>query len=372
VKYRKFDKIDNEVSLFGFGCMRFPLKSSDVIDEDQAIKMIRHAIDNGVNYIDTAHPYHGGKSEVILGRALKDGYREKTMVTTKLPSWEIKSEKDFERLLTLQLKRLDLPSVDTYLLHALDKNYWKMYQKLNVFKFLEEKKREGKFKYIGFSFHDDVDLFKKIIDSYDWDICQIQLNILDNDYQAGEEGLRYAGKKGVPVVIMEPLKGGTLARNVPKSAAELYDDYPKKFPPHEWAFRWVANHPEVITILSGVSSFEQTVDNLRIFSEIEPLEQEDLKLIDAVRNVYAGKTKVGCTACRYCMPCPNGVFIPETFTAYNRAAMLDFEDGKRRYAELVGKNAGASSCVECGACEKACPQAIKIIDKLREADAFLK
>jgi predicted aldo/keto reductase-like oxidoreductase len=372
LKYRKFDKIDNKVSLFGFGCMRFPLKPDGAIDEDQAIKMIRYAIDNGVNYADTAHPYHGGQSEVILGRALKGGYREKTMVTTKLPSWEVTSGKDFERLLNLQLERLDLPYVDVYLLHALDKNYWEMYKRLNAFKFLYEKKREGKIKYVGFSFHDELSLFKEIIDAYDWDICQIQLNILDDNYQAGEEGLRYAGKRGVPVVIMEPLKGGTLARNVPQAVRALYNEYPKKFSPHEWAFKWVASHPEVITILSGVSSFAQTADNVRIFDEIEPLDREDLKLINDVRKIYVSKTRVGCTACRYCMPCPNGVFIPETFTAYNRAAMLDYSDGKRRYGELVRNKADAASCVECGDCERACPQGIKVIDKLKEADAYLR
>jgi predicted aldo/keto reductase-like oxidoreductase len=170
---------------------------------------------------------------------------------------------------------------------------------------------------------------------------------------------------------MEPLKGGTLARNVPEAAEALYNSYPKKFRPHEWAFKWVANYPEVMTILSGVSTFEQTLDNIRIFSEITPMDDEDLKLIDDVRKIYGAKTKVGCTACRYCMPCPNGVFIPETFTAYNRAAMLDFTDGKRRYGDLVKKNAGVPACVECGVCENACPQNIKIIDKLKEAHAYL-
>ncbi|NLN42350.1 MAG: aldo/keto reductase [Clostridiales bacterium] len=381
MEYRKFGDLGFDISIFGVGCMRLPLEvqpdgttDPTKIDEQEAIKMIRYAIDNGVNYLDTAYPYHGGNSELLLAKALKDGYREKVKIATKLPVWLAETYEDFEKLLDEQLAKLEVDYIDFYLLHALSKDRWDKIKKLGVLDFLDKAVASGKIKYPGFSFHDELPVFKEIIDSYDWKMCQIQLNILDQDYQAGVEGMRYAGSKGIPVVIMEPLRGGRLAHNVPEDVKALWDQAEIKRSPVEWAFRWLYNFPEVTVILSGVSTMEQLKDNIEIFSKAAPnsMDEKELELVRQVKELYDSKIKVGCTGCNYCVPCPSGVEIPRVFSLYNDYSIFGgAEEFKKRYKELMDEGKDASNCVECGQCESECPQHISIIDKLKEAHQVL-
>lgn len=377
MEYRVFSKIEKPVSLFGIGCMRLPVinkGNETVIDEDEAIRMIRYGIDNGVNYIDTAYPYHNGQSEILVGKALADGYREKVFLATKLPVWLVKEYNDFERLLDEQLKKLNTDHIDFYLLHAMNKERWEFVKKLNVFDFMEKARAAGKIKYICFSFHDDYDTFRDMIDGYDWDMCQIQLNIIDMYEQATVEGLKYAGSKGIPVVIMEPLKGGKLATGISPEIEAIWNRATVKRTPVEWAFRWLYNFPEVAVILSGVSNMEQLQDNIRIFSDAKAnsMTDEELELVEEVRKVYHSKTKVPCTGCEYCMPCPQGVSIPYIFNLVNTAAMFnETEESMNNYKGLVDRQNDASRCVECGQCEAVCPQSIPIIEKLKESHQYL-
>jgi uncharacterized protein len=378
MQYRHFDRWGFDTSIFGIGCMRLPvIKSEDgkeQIDEKQAIEMIRYGIDHGVNYIDTAYPYHDGQSEPVVGKALKDGYREKIKLATKLPVWQTKKYEDFEKILDEQLQKLDVDYIDFYLLHSLSKSTWEKVKKLGVLDFLDDMVKKGKIKHPAFSFHDEFDVFKDIIDSYDWHMCQIQLNILDENNQAGVKGLKYAGSKNIPVVIMEPLRGGKLA-NVPQDVSQIWNKYSMKRSPVEWAFRWVYNFPEVAVILSGVSNMEQLKDNLEIFHHATPnsMTPEEQKLVHEVQMLYNSKIKVRCTNCRYCMPCPSRVSIPYIFSLYNDASMYDdFPAYKDEYKKLIEKGKDASNCVQCGNCESVCPQSISIIDHLKEADEQFK
>ncbi len=375
MQYRNFTKDNIEVSALGFGCMRFPILDNDSskIDEEKTIEMLRYAIDNGVNYIDTAYNYHQGNSEYVVGKALKDGYREKVYLATKLPVWKVESYEDFNDLLDEQLKKLDTDYIDFYLMHALNKERWDKIKNLGVLRFADEAKKSGKVKYIGFSFHDELDVFKEIIDSYDWDFCQIQLNYVDRDYQAGEEGLKYAYNKGISVVIMEPIKGGKLT-NPSEEIKSIWDSYEEKRTPAEWALRWVLNHREVSVVLSGMNNIEQVKENIKTVSNAKAnsLSEEELKLIDKVTDVYNEKIKVGCTGCEYCLPCEQGVSIPDIFQIYNDLyAFGTEENSKKAYSSFIEKGIDASRCIECGRCEAACPQNIEIIKYLKEAHRVL-
>lgn len=375
MKYRKFGKHDFEVSLLGFGAMRLPIigKDESKIDEDKAIEMIRYAIDHGVNYVDTAYPYHHGNSEYLVGKALKDGYREKVKLATKNPVWLVEKHEDFERYLDEQLKKLDVDHVDMYLLHALIKDRWEKIKSLNVFKFLEDAVAKGKVKYVGFSFHDERPVFMDIVDSYNWDFCQIQLNYRDVNYQAGVEGLKHAASKGLAVVIMEPLKGGKLAR-VPRKVQEIFNASGKNWSPVEWSFRWLANFPEVTTILSGMSTLEQVKENVEIMSRLEPnsLTDEEIKVIEQVQRAFDSLAVIDCTGCGYCMPCPNGVDIPRNFAIYNEAFMYEDLEGSRRvYNIFFPEENRANKCVQCGECEPKCPQGLPIIELLKRVDKEL-
>lgn len=378
MEYRLFNKIGKPVSLFGIGCMRLPtIKTGDrsVVDEAEAIRIIRYGIDHGVNYIDTAYPYHDGQSERIVGKALKDGYREKVFLATKSPVWMVNEYSDLERLLDEQLCKLETDVIDFYLLHAIDHERWNKLQSMNVLKFMENAKKQGKIRYFSFSFHDKAEVFREIIDSYDWDMCQIQMNIMDMNEQATVEGLKYAGLKNIPVVIMEPLKGGKLANSVNDDISAIWNRAETKRTPVEWAFRWLYNFPEVMTILSGVSTMEQLQDNLRIFADAKAnsMSDQELALVDQVREVYLKKTVVPCTGCEYCLPCPQGVRIPGIFSLVNESAMYDDDRGPRNHYNhfYISHKNDASHCVECGQCEAACPQRIPIISKLKESHQFL-
>lgn len=375
MQYRYFTKDNIKVSALGFGCMRFPILDNDSskIDEEKTIEMLRYAIDNGVNYIDTAYNYHQGNSEYVVGKALKDGYRKKVYLATKLPVWKVESYEDFNELLDEQLKKLDTDYIDFYLMHALNKERWDKIKNLGVLRFADEAKKSGKVKYIGFSFHDELDVFKEIIDSYDWDFCQIQLNYVDRDYQAGEEGLKYAYNKGISVVIMEPIKGGKLT-NPSEEIKSIWDSYEEKRTPAEWALRWVLNHREVSVVLSGMNNIEQVKENIKTVSNAKAnsLSEEELKLIDKVTDVYNEKIKVGCTGCEYCLPCEQGVSIPDIFQIYNDLyAFGTEENSKKAYSSFIEKGIDASRCIECGRCEAACPQNIEIIKYLKEAHRVL-
>jgi predicted aldo/keto reductase-like oxidoreductase len=376
MQYRNFTKDNIKVSCLGFGCMRFPILDNDSgkIDERKAIKMIRYAIDNGVNYIDTAYPYHMENSEILVGKALEDGYREKIHLATKNPVWLAKSYEDFEKYLDEQLQKLNTSYVDFYLLHALSKKRWDNIKELDVLKFLDDAKKSGKIKYAGFSFHDELDVFKEIVDSYDWDFCQIQLNYMDYDYQAGEEGLRYAKSKGLSVVIMEPIKGGKLAKTPSKEIQEVWDKAKIKRTPAEWALNWVLNHEEVSVVLSGMSTLEQVKENIKTASHAKPnfLNNDEIKLIEEVRNIYKDKIKVGCTGCEYCMPCPNDVHIPDIFEIYNNLYVYGTEKESINYYKKIKESKNdATKCVECGKCEEQCPQNLPIRKYLKEAEKVL-
>lgn len=376
MQYRKFGKCDFEVSALGFGCMRLPFLDGDEgkINEEEAIKLIRHAIDNGVNYIDTAYPYHKGNSEIVVGKALKDGYREKVKLATKSPVWLVKKYEDFDKYLNEQLEKLQTDHIDMYLLHALSKERWDKLKELNVFKFLENAIKEGKIRHAGFSFHDELPVFKEIVDSYDWDFCQIQYNYLDTNYQAGDEGLKYAAEKGLAVVIMEPLKGGKLAKNPPEEVAVLWGKSPVKRTPAEFALRWIWNHKEVTLLLSGMGAMDQVTENIKIADSalVNSLSEEELRLIGQVKSKYNELIKVDCTGCNYCMPCPFGVNIPRNFAIYNESSMYnDLEGSSTAYNKFMPDKERADICKECGACETKCPQHLPIRQHLKEVHAAL-
>ncbi len=378
MKYQQFGRISDRVSRFGMGCMRLPQtrneQGNDVIDEAEAIRMIRHAVDNGVNYFDTAYAYPG--SEAVLGRALKGGRREKVMIATKCPMHEIHGHVDYRRVLEASLRRLDTDYVDVYLFHCLDRKAWDKVLGTDGIAFMEAMKREGKIKAIAFSFHAEHALFTEIVDAYAWDMCLIQLNILDRIHQAGVAGLRYAGRKGIPVAIMEPLKGGLLGSEPPEEVTALLQAHPERRTLVEWSFRWLCTQPEVTVILSGVSSMAQLEDNLRIFDASEPhvWTDADETLVDQINSVYGKRVRVGCTGCGYCMPCPQGVNIPEIFKIYNDASLSDWDLYGQTYYNLVAisSNRDASRCVGCRLCESRCPQGIAIVETLMAAHGAMK
>lgn len=375
--YREFGRTGEKVSILGFGCMRFQVMDNDPkkIIEEKAIEQVRHAIDRGVNYIDTAYPYHGGMSEPVVAKALKDGYREKVLLATKLPSWLVKTREDMDKLLNEQLEKLQTDHIDFYLIHALNKGFWENLKKCDVFDFMDKVRKDGRVRHIGFSFHDELPLFKEIVDAYDWEFCQIQYNFMDENYQAGLEGLTYASDKGLGVVIMEPLRGGSLVRKIPEDIQAIWDKAEIRRSPAEWALKFIWDHREVSLILSGMNEMAQVDENIDSAEDSTPgmLTDKERVLISEARDVYLSRIKVNCTACKYCMPCPFGVDIPMNFSLYNDASIyLDYEGQKTTYQNFFSKEQWASKCQECGACETHCPQHIKIRDRLKEVAAFFE
>ena len=361
MQYRKFGKLDWEVSALGFGAMRLPKKDDD-IDEPEAIKMIHHAIDQGINYIDTAYPYHKGQSEVLVGKALQGKYREKVKLATKMPSWAINEAADFDKYFNEQLERLQTDRVDCYLLHALNAKWWPKLRDFGVIEWAENAIAEGRIGCLGFSFHDKNPVFEEIVDAYDWAFCQIQYNYMDTENQAGMKGLQYADSKGLAVIVMEPVLGGKLI-DPPQSIQELWDSAEKSRTAADWALQWIWNQPEVAFILSGMSTMRQLEENIASadISGINILTTEELALIERVREKYKDLSPIPCTQCEYCLPCPEGVGIPRNFEAYNKGIMYDKQDDARNeYQTGIPKEKRARLCIQCGVCEEKCPQQIPI------------
>ena len=371
MQYRKFGK-DFDVSLLSMGNMRLPCKG-DEVDYDAAIDLIRYAIDSGINYVDTAYFYHGEHSERCVGRALKDGYRAKVKLADKLPPWECNTKADMERIFNTQLERLGVDYIDYYLLHGLDKNNWARVKEWDMIAFMEKLKSKGLIKHIGFSFHCELLLFKEIIDAYPWALSMIQYNLIDVDFQAGLEGLRYSYDRGIPVVIMEPLKGSALV-NPPPAVKEVYPPEATGMSYVEAALKFLADQKEVGTILSGMSSRAQVDQNLKAVNSTPAgsLTPKQREAIRGMQEIYSKISNIPCSACKYCLPCPKGVAIDKIFAIYNSAyGFGGYGNHRFEYRMLKEKGADVSKCNACGKCTKLCPQGIDVVAKLKDAHNVL-
>ena len=370
MEIKKNFKLDVKPSLLGFGCMRFPtIKDEDgnsKIDYKLTEEMIDYAIKSGVNYIDTAYPYHNGESEVVVGKIMKNYPRDSFYLATKLPMWKVESKEQVREIFEEQLQKLQMDYVDFYLLHALNANSYKKVLDFDVLNECLKLKAEGKIKYLGFSFHDDYKVFEEIINYYDWDFCQIQLNYMDTDTQAGLKGLRLAGEKNIPVVIMEPVKGGSLA-NVSEDVKDVFEEFDNSLSVASWALRYVASFDEVMTVLSGMSNFEQVKDNIKTFTDFKALNEEELSIVQKAKDLIISKTKSACTGCRYCMPCPNGVNIPLAFRTWNSWSMYNKNPWTvSQYKNNIREEGSPLNCIDCGKCENLCPQKISIREDLKK------
>jgi len=372
MQYRTVPKNGDKLSVLGFGTMRLPLKGQN-IDEERAIKQIRYAIDNGVNYVDSAPPYHNGESEKLLGKALLGGYRKKVKIATKLTPFLLNKAEDMDKMLNMQLQKLQTDHIDYYLLHGLEEEFWKKLQGFGALEFLEKAKADGKIINMGFSFHGSMKTFKEIIDANDWMMCQILYNFLYEKLQAGTEGLKYAASKNLAVMVMEPLRGGVLAGRLPDEVKQLYCNAKIQRSPAEWGLRWVWNHPEVTVALSGMNDENHVAENIKIAETALPgsMKANELSLIKNVAESYRRLMKVPCTGCEYCLPCPSGVNIPGNFRIYNDYYMFGEEEKSRAmYAMMLmgglsGKRSDASLCKECKTCMERCPQHITIPEQLK-------
>ena len=373
MQYRKFGRLDWHASILGFGTMRLPVKGdAKNIDQKQATRMLHHAVDRGVNYIDTAYPYHGGESERLLGKALGRGYRDRIKLATKMPSWLVSGPADFDKLFHEQLKRLKTDHIEFYLLHSLNREYWSKMREYDAIEWGRRTIKAGKIGQLGFSFHDDFDLFKEIVDAWDWPFCQIQYNYMDVRNQAGTRGLKYAALKGIAVVVMEPILGGKLA-SPPPSIQKILDRAETKRRAADWALQWLWNQPEVTVVLSGMSTFRQVVENLESADSagIGILDQQEQGLIREVRRRYKELAPISCTQCRYCMPCPHGVDIPRNLSLYNEGLMYGRPDLARRQYGFIAEKARSTACTQCRECEPKCPQSILISEWMPKVSEVL-
>lgn len=368
---RKNNKLNVETSLLGFGCMRFPTIDGK-IDEEKATKMLDTAYQNGVNYFDTAYVYHGGESEIFTGKVLDNYPRDSYYLATKLPVWEVNTADDVERLLDEQLAKLNKDYVDFYLMHAMNGERFDKMIEVGAIEKCEEMKAKGKIKYFGFSFHDSYEVFERMITYRDWDFCQIQLNYMDTDIQAGLKGYKLAEERNIPLVIMEPIKGGNLA-SLPEEVEKLFKDVRPDKSIASWALRWIASMPNVLTVLSGMSTQEQTEDNLDTFKNFEPMTDEENALVLKVADTIRSRVANGCTGCGYCMPCPAGVNIPQNFRIWNQYHMYMNLGGLNwMWYNEIGEEEKAHKCIKCGKCEQVCPQQIKIREDLEKLEKEFK
>ena len=366
MEYRTMEKLGVSPSLLGFGCMRFPLNPDGTINQQEAEKMLDTAIASGVTYIDTAYPYHNGDSEPFVGQVLKKYDRKSFFLATKLPIWNVNTLDDAKRLFEEQLQRLQVDYVDFYLLHCLDKEKWQKTLDLGLLSYMEDMKKQGKIRFFGFSFHDDFDTFKTILTYRPWDFCQIQYNYVDTDIQAGDRGYELAEELQIPMVIMEPVKGGSLA-TLPSEVTNPFTEFNPNASIPSWALRWVASKPNVKVVLSGMSDMEQVEDNVKTFSPFVPL-----SLKENVAGAIKSRTKNGCTGCAYCMPCPFGVNIPQNFKIWNELSMYGNKaKAKQAYFKDLSEKERAEHCQKCGKCEEVCPQALSIRQNLEEASKEL-
>lgn len=378
MQYRSFPKIDKQLSVLGLGCMRLPVIDNDPakIDKEKANVLLESALEAGINYVDSAWAYHKGMSEPWLGEAIERlGVRDKLNIASKSPVWLINEESDWDKFLELQLKRLRTTHIDFYLMHALNKERWDNVLKHNGLGFLEKAKKDGRIGHFGFSFHDNYSVFKDIIDAWDaWEFCQIQYNYIDEDYQAGAGGLQYAEQKGLGVIVMEPLRGGALAR-IPKPVLEIFASYSKPRIPVEWALRHVLDRQEVVMTLSGMGKTEELWENVAIASSarINSITREERKIINKARDYMKSRMAVPCTGCDYCKPCPFGVSISSVFSLWNSALMFDSKDqSKKTWLAEFDKSGGPKDCTICQTCIPLCPQGINIPEKLAEARRFFE
>lgn len=370
MQYRTFGPLEWRPSALGFGAMRLPTLNGDPskIDTRLATRMIRTAIDRGVNYVDTAWPYHKEQSEPFIGRCLQDGYRDRVKLATKLPTWLVNDRADFDRYLVQQMERLRTDHIDFYLLHGLNAARWQQMQSLGALEWAEAEIAHGRIGHLGFSFHDNLDVFIEIVNAYDWTFCQIMYNYMDVEFQAGEKGLRYAADRGLAVVVMEPLRGGSLTRTPPEPVAQPWSSVWRQRTPADWALQWVWNHPQVSLALSGMSAMSHVEENLDSAdrSGIDTLSKDELAVIAQVRDAYRARSPVPCTDCKYCMPCPSGVAIPRIFRLYNDAQMYaDMQSARTSYNRFLQPEHRADQCVACGQCERSCPQQIEIVQWLK-------
>lgn len=380
MEYRIVKKTGDKISTLGFGCMRLASKLGK-IDQVKAEDQIRYAIDNGVNYFDTAYPYHGGDSERFLGKVFSDeALRKKVKIATKLPPWSVKTRQDMDTILNDQLSKLQVECIDYYLIHGImGQDVWDRLKGLGVLDFLDQAKADGKIKHVGFSCHSNLSTFKNVVDDYDWAMCQIQYNYLDEYVQAGKEGLEYAEARDIAVFVMEPLRGGSLVGKLPKKVEKIWQSADHKRSPAEWALKWILNHTGVTCILSGMNVDEHIKENIKVASEsrAKSLKDSELALIESVRDIYKDLTKIPCTACAYCLPCPAGVNIPLCFEKYNDKYMFGSLQARVFYQlQLNGVmsdgNNMASKCVNCGLCESHCPQHIEIRKHLKQVSKELE
>lgn len=376
--YRKMESTGDELSILGFGCMRLPQKAGR-IDEERATRQLRDAIDRGVNYIDTAFPYHMGTSEPFVGRALSSGYREKVKLATKIPPWQTNTREDMDRILGEQLQRLQTEQIDYYLIHALNGTSWAKMRDLGVLEFLERAEADGRIVNAGFSFHGALPDFKEIVDAWGWRFCQIQYNYLDERMQAGTEGLEYAAGKGLGIIVMEGLRGGLLGRRAPRDVETIWDEAEVRRSPAEWALRWIWNRPELQVVLSGMNDEAHIDENLRIADEALPdsLTERELELVRRAANAYRDLLKADCTGCQYCLPCPAGVAIPACLRFYNAKLAFRDKNAGMLHAIFVGAVTGgepsfASRCEGCGVCVERCPQGLPIPDLMRDVAAVFE